>query len=214
MNWANALCKRAIWPCITAKREPVNFTALSKSRPNGVAKSTWSLTGKSKLGILPQRKTSWLADSSLPDGTDSWGILGIFNKKWFSCDWTTVSFSVSACNSWLTAVDSAISALASSPLPFFMPTALANWLRLACNSSERLWTCLRSDSKETKVSLSRINFRSAKRAATVSRSLRNSWISIMSFSMLFLYWLLIWYLVRHLVFTEHSKHLRQQAVKI
>ena len=147
MNCAKARCNLATGPLRTTKREPLIFAADSKSRPNGAPKSTWSFTGNANSGIVPQRFTSLFSASSLPTGTASSGKLGISIKK----------SAISACRidkraapdsiSTLICVASAISVAASSPLPFFMPIALASWLRLACNSSVRVCKDLRSDSK-------------------------------------------------------------------
>ena len=135
------------------------------------------------MGCSPQRFTSLFSVSSLPVGTDSSGRFGMPIKK----------SEISACNSAkraepdsisiLTCATSAISAAASSPLPFFIPIALDNWLRLACNSSVRVCKDLRSDSRALNFSTSSWNLRVAKRAATAAISLRSNCGSIIcSFS--------------------------------
>jgi hypothetical protein len=49
MNCASARCRRAIWPFITVKREPLSLTPISKSRPSGSPRSTWSFTREVEL---------------------------------------------------------------------------------------------------------------------------------------------------------------------
>ena len=179
MNCAKARCNLATGPLSTTKREPLILAADSKSRPKGAPKSTWSFTGNENSGIAPQRFTSLFSVSSLPTGTASSGRLGIPIKK----------SAISACKiarraapdsiSTLICVASAISVEASSPLPFFIPIALANWLRFACNSSVRVCKDLRSDSKVLNLSTSSWNLRVANRAATAAISLRSNCGSIM-----------------------------------
>ena len=48
MNCASARCRRAAGPRRKVKREPDSLAPVSKSRPSGAPRSTWSLTAKSK----------------------------------------------------------------------------------------------------------------------------------------------------------------------
>ena len=179
MNCAKARCNLAIGPLRTTKREPLILAATSKSKPSGPPRSTWSLISKSKMGSSPQRFTSLFSVSSLPVGTDSSGRLGMPIKKSAISACSVLNLAAPDSISVLTCATSVISAEASSPLPFFMPMALDNWLRLACNSSVRVCKDLRSVSKALNFSTSRWNLRVAKRAATAAISLRSNCGSIM-----------------------------------
>ena len=81
MNWAKALCMRAIGPDIITKRLPDILLAVSKSRPFSVAASSKCSFGlKSNVFGIPQRLISTLAASSRPSGVSSNGIFGMLRS--------------------------------------------------------------------------------------------------------------------------------------
>mmetsp|Transcript_60027 Transcript_60027/g.142064 ORF Transcript_60027/g.142064 Transcript_60027/m.142064 type:complete len:250 (+) Transcript_60027:134-883(+) len=184
MNCASARCRRATGPFRKVKREPDSLAPVSKSRPSGAPRSTWSFTSKSKLRGVPQRRTSMLPVSSVPSGTLSSGRLGTPISRWLSSCWIASSRSAPALSSSAMLPTSAICAVASSPLPLAMPICLDSALRRACNSSVRVCTALRSASRALKRSTSRNGWgflRAFRRSMTVSSSLRSWVMSSMSF---------------------------------
>ena len=135
-----ARCNLAIWPFITTKREPVNFTAEAKSKPCKFSpNATWSFTSKSNLRGSPQRDTSRFSVSSFPKGTSSAGIFGMFKAMSFNAFCTFSNSTLPCSNSapmWST---SANNGAISSPRAFAAPIALERALRSACNVS--VFTC-------------------------------------------------------------------------
>ena len=75
----------------------------------------------------------------------------------------------------------ALAASASSflPCPISTPICLDRLLRCACNSSLRIWSCLRRPSSSPKRSVSSTKPRCARRWAVVWMSLRSNWMSSM-----------------------------------
>ena len=71
-----AVQARDAGPRRKVKREPESLAPVSKSRPSGAPRSTWSFTAKSNVRGVPQRRTSTLPVSSAPAGTLSSGRLG------------------------------------------------------------------------------------------------------------------------------------------
>ena len=165
-------------PFMTEKREPVSLVATSKSRPSAAPTSTWSFTSKSNAGGVPTLRTSTLPVSSVPTGTDACGRFGTDSMKAASLACTSASAVSLALSSSPRPPTSAITAVVSSPLPFIMPICLDSELRLPCSSSVRVWIALRSASRALKPATSSWNLRVARRAATLSMSLRRSWMSI------------------------------------
>ena len=151
MNCASARCKRAIWPFITVKREPESFTPISKSKPSGSPKSTWSLGVKAKgCGSLPvalQRRNSTLPCSSAPTGTLSFGKLGTASNKVCNSVCKMSRRAADCSSSVLISATCTISASALSPFDLRMPICLDTVLRIDCNSSVRVCNVLRSFSK-------------------------------------------------------------------
>ena len=179
MNCAKARCSKAIWPRITVKRAPDNLAPVSKSKPKGAPKSTWSLTSKSKLRGVPILRTSTLSFSSRPTGTVSLGMLGKCNNKSSNCSCTALYASSACFNSSPKLPTSAMMALASSPLLLAMPICLDTWLRLACNSCAVVCKVLRCSSNWLNCTASNVKFLLCMAWVTRGISLRNTWISNM-----------------------------------
>ena len=149
MNWASARCRRATGPRRNEKREPDSLAPVSKSRPSGAPRSTWSRGAKSKLRGVPQRRTSTLALSSAPTGTLASGRLGSDISIVDSSAWIASSRAAERSSSPAMPFTSVISALASAPCAFFWPISFDRLLRRACSSSVRVCRPLRSDSRAT-----------------------------------------------------------------
>ena len=178
---------RAIGPFMTVKREPVSLTPISKSKPRGSPRSTWSFTGKSNTLGVPDVRTTTLPCSSAPTGTDSWGRFGTASSIVSISAWMASRRVAEESSSAFSPETSAMAASASAcwPLPLNMPICLLTVLRLACISSVRIWRVLRSASSAVKAATSRNAcgfFRVCRRATTESRSFRNRVISNMVFS--------------------------------
>lgn len=125
MNCARARCRRAIGPRMRAKRAPESLAAVSKSnQPCRSPRATWSLTSKSKVFGVPQRRTSTLASSSAPTGTDSCGRLGMPSSMASSSPWMASSWRLPSSSSEPMRSTSASSGAMSSPRCLAWPIAL------------------------------------------------------------------------------------------
>jgi hypothetical protein len=128
---------------------------------------------------VPQRLISTLPVSSLPTGTDSSGMLGSAARMALNFSSSSPRRASEAFSSSPSAPTWAITAEASSPLPFNMPICLDRLLRCACRSWVRVCSVLRSASSawnsERSIGLPRL----ARPAATASRLERRSWMSSM-----------------------------------
>ena len=147
MNWASARCRRATPPRITVNRAPESLAPAAASSPSGSPTSRWSFTAKSKVAGVPQRRTSTLSASLRPTGTDSCGRLGRLASSASSDACTDSSSAGMPACSCVTALTSASSALASSPLPLAWPICLDSALRCACSASARVCSALRRASR-------------------------------------------------------------------
>ncbi len=183
MKAPSARCSRAAGPRRNEKREPASRAPVSKSRPSGAPRSTWSRGAKSKARGVPQRRTSTLPVSSAPAGTPGCGRLGSAISRACNSAWMASSRSADAFSASPMPCTSAIAAEASSPRPRAWPICLESWLRRACSSSVRVCTALRSASMASKRATSRKgcgDLRASSRATTPARSLRSRVMSSMA----------------------------------
>ena len=116
---------------MTVKRAPESFAPAAGSSPSGSPTSRWSLTAKSYVAGVPQRRTSTLSASLLPTGTDSCGRLGSVASSVSSSACTVSSSAGIPVCSADTAATSAISAEASSPFALAWPICFDSALRWA-----------------------------------------------------------------------------------
>lgn len=185
MNCARARCRRAIGPRMRAKRAPESLAAVSKSsQPCRSPRATWSFTSKSKVFGVPQRRTSTLASSSAPTGTDSCGRLGMPSSMASSSPWMASSWRLPSSSSEPMRSTSASSGAMSSPRCLAWPIALERALRSACSCSVRVCTDLRCSSSASMRATSSWKPRVARRAATSCGWVRTSLGSSMLFSRL------------------------------
>ena len=155
---------------------------MSKSRPSGSPTATWSRASKASGCGLPsgpaaagsQRRISTLSSADSPSGALACGRLGTDMSSSFSGCCSAASSSSSCFRRTGTAWDSAMTALASSPLALSWPICLASALRRACRDSVSVWTALRRDSRSLNRSVSKDTPRVLRRSTTVCRSLRSS----------------------------------------
>ena len=185
MNCASARCRRAMPPRSTTKRAPEMRAAASKSSPpNFTPRSTWSSGVKSNSRGVPWRRTSTLAVSSRPSGTESCSRFGRPISQASDSVCTAASATSAAVSSPVSCSPRASIALASSPLPLAIPTALALALRSARSRSASICTALRRSSRARNASRSSTKPRRARLRATASVSVRSCLESSTSFSVL------------------------------
>ena len=181
MNWASARCRRAIGPRMKEARAGqlgghVEIQAQRLAHGDVVARFEGQRL-RIAVGAGGGRQPAAHFDvvvGRLASGALACGRLGTDMSSSFSGCRSAASSSSSCFRRTGTAWDSAMTALASSPLALSWPICLASALRRACRDSVSVWTALRRDSRSLNRSVSKDTPRVLRRSTTVCRSLRSS----------------------------------------